>query len=84
MPSSDPLDLENKKDIFMRQNISIGLMNSENTKLRSGPKVFMDRLTKEINSLGLLNQNEFDIWLNLSFKKIPNFVLKKKAHCHKI
>ena len=55
----------------MRQNISIGLMNSENTKLRSGPKVFMDQLTKEINSLGLLNQNEFDIWLNLSFKKIP-------------
>jgi glycosyltransferase involved in cell wall biosynthesis len=61
----------------MGKNISIGLMNSENTILRSGPKVFMDRLTKEINSFGLLNQNEFDIWLNLSFKKIPNFVLKK-------
>ena len=53
-------------------------MNSENTTLRSGPKVFMDRLTKEIDSLGLLNQNEFDIWLNLSFKKIPNFVSKNK------
>lgn len=55
----------------------LGLMNSSNTKLRSGPKIFMDRLTIEIEKSNLLNQRNFDVWLNLSFRKIPKFVPKK-------
>jgi len=58
--------------------MKIGVMNSSNTKLRGGPKVFMDRITEELKKQGLYSDDKFDAWLNLSFREIPKFVIDNK------
>jgi glycosyltransferase involved in cell wall biosynthesis len=52
--------------------IKINLMNSSNTKLRAGPKVFMDRLTNDLKHKRYLSKEKYDVWLNLSFRKFPS------------
>lgn len=57
--------------------MKIGLMSSTNTRLRGGPMAFMDRLEQELINRGLYSTVDFDVWLNLSFRPIPEFVRNK-------
>lgn len=63
--------------IESNKSIRIGLMNGDNTKLRSGPKVFMDRLTNELNRRDIFSEKDFNVWLNLSFREIPSYVTEE-------
>lgn len=58
----------------------IGCVNSDNTILKSGPKAFMDRLKLSLQSKGIYTDDydEMDVYIALSFIKIPQIVLKKK------
>ncbi|MDF1622652.1 MAG: glycosyltransferase family 4 protein [Pseudohongiella nitratireducens] len=59
--------------------MNIGIMSSKNTSLKGGPKAFMDRLEKELDSRGILHETDYSAWLNLSFRKIPKDVLSKNV-----
>lgn len=59
----------------------IGLMDENVAKLKGGPKVFMGRLKEALEKKGIYDGENFEKWLNLSFRKIPNYVLEKKDNC---
>jgi len=46
--------------------------------LKSGPKVFMSRLRKELAKQGKFNDKDYDIWLQPTVTSIPSLVLRKK------
>ena len=52
----------------------IGIMDESITSLNGGPKVFMMRLKEAIIKKDMYSENEFDKWINLSFKEVPKFV----------
>ncbi len=54
-------------------------MDETVANLKSGPKVFMSRLRSIIDEKGKFDNENFDTWINLSFKPIPNFVRNKKS-----
>lgn len=58
--------------------VKIGLMDSNVAKLKGGPLVFMGRLKESMISKGVYSEDDFNKWINLSFKKIPKEVLKKR------
>jgi len=58
--------------------IKIGLMDSTTCKLKGGPRVFMSRLKESMIKKGIYSEKDFNKWINLSFKKIPKDVLKRK------
>ena len=58
----------------------IALMDESVAKLKGGPKVFMSRLKEELINQGIYDNENFDKWLNLSFREVPEFV-KKKENC---
>lgn len=58
----------------------IGIMDETVAQLKGGPKVFMSRLKKEIMNKGIYSENEFDRWINLSFREIPEYVLNNKEN----
>ncbi|MGL5820447.1 MAG: glycosyltransferase family 4 protein [Sarcina sp.] len=55
--------------------MKIGLMTEKNTKLKGGPKVFMTRLENELKEQDLHNDINFEKWINLSFRKMPDEIL---------
>lgn len=58
--------------------VKIGLMDSNVTKLKGGPLVFMGRLKDGMIDKGVYSEDNFNKWINLSFKKIPKEVLKRR------
>lgn len=58
----------------MNSEPKIGVMDASVTNLNGGPKVFMLRLKEAIIKKEIYSENEFNKWINLSFKEIPKFV----------
>lgn len=58
--------------------MKINVMDETVAKLKGGPKVFMRRLKDELISENMYDAENFDAWINLSFRKIPEFVHNKK------
>lgn len=56
----------------------IGIMDESVAKLKGGPKVFMLRLKEKMIEKNIYSEREFSKWINLSFRKIPDFVIKRK------
>jgi glycosyltransferase involved in cell wall biosynthesis len=56
----------------------IGLQNPRNTSLHGGPAVFTERLTSELSSRGLYSESEYQTWMNLAFRPVPEEVRARK------
>lgn len=56
----------------------IGLMDETVTELRGGPKVFMNRLKDKLIERKQFDNDQFDVWINLSFREIPKFVKERQ------
>jgi len=64
----------------MNNKIKIGVMDETVASLKGGPKVFMARLKEAIIRKGFYCSAEYDKWINLSFKEIPDFVKQNKEN----
>lgn len=51
--------------------MKIGIANENIYRLKGGPKVFMARMSGVLRKKGLLSDEECDVFLGLSFKKLP-------------
>jgi glycosyltransferase involved in cell wall biosynthesis len=61
--------------------MKIGCANSDNTKLKGGPKSFMDRLKKRLEEKNMYTNNpgEMHVFIALSFVSIPKEISKNKS-----
>lgn len=58
--------------------VRIGLMDNNVAELKGGPLVFMERLKEGMINKGVYSEDNFNKWINLSFKTIPKEVLNNK------
>lgn len=65
-------------ELMEHNSIRIGLMDETNSKLKGGPRVFMGRLKENMIGKRIYSEKDFNKWINLSFKKVPRRVLKRK------
>jgi len=64
----------------MNNKVKIGIMDEKVTSLKGGPKVFMSRLKEAIIKKDVYSEMDFNKWINLSFKEIPEFVKENKEN----
>ena len=59
--------------------MKVNLQNPENTSLHGGPAVFTRRLRAELMDRGSFSEDDYDVWMNLSFRPVPREVFSRSC-----